>query len=726
MNRYAHHRHRPNLRRAFTRAAAALLALMWAVADRPASGQDSSPRAASNLADDIESYTEVLRQTQSHAELRTWAAQRLIRINTEPAIAALDRALRDADQTLVGLVLNALSAEQASPDGLLDALAQALSAATGERSAQIVGIIARYDERGCARLIELAGRMDAPASSRVAAVRALADFRSASTAPLCVDALLNLLAGSAPLPPALAEVVFDALERITGRTGSPRDVAEWRAWWNRTRDEPVDSWLPMEVEHLRGSNAALSRDLQRIRTERDALRRQLEASMADVYFLLRDQPDGAVMRKLAEWLGNDVPAVREIAVRRIDTILANAGTILIPEDVQTVLAARLTDESPATRAVAARVMARLNPPGIADRLGEMLAAESDVIVRRQVLELLATKSSAAAIEAIIDCLAMPELRDFAAVAGARALTDRVIPQDRLTAMREAARLAYQSGQSVPCLNFHAAIGDEDDIRSLLPLLDHVNENIRRAAALALSGRAEAHAALFTRAGDPAVLAALIGLLADGEPTLAQFDRLLALPAPSGNGVRDQWIAGIERFIARAALGDLAGVVARLQAVPESSLAPDRRATLIAAAGQRVADAPPDAVAPEAREPVILALAAARLALGEFDAALASLDLLNGSVMAATPLRLEALACLGRYEDAIRHAPEPAPWIVLLRHFSAIDLVRALEVRDEIERRFPQLNGDLKTEFDALASTLDGGVARSTADDADDSGGGRDE
>jgi hypothetical protein len=726
MNRSMHHRHRPNRRRALSRAAAGLLAMMLAGADRSTWGQESDSPVTAELASDIESYTEVLRQTQSNAELRTWAAQRLIRINTEPAITALDRALRDADQTLVGLVLNALSAEQASPDGLLDALAQALSASTGERSTQIVGIIARYDERGCARLIELAGRVDAPAASRVAAVRALSDFRSASTAPLCVDALLNLLAGSPSLPPALVEVVFDALERITGRAGSPRDVADWRAWWNRTRDEPVESWLPMEVEHLRGSNAALSRDLQRIRADRDALRRQLEASMADVYFLLRDQPDGAVMRKLAEWLGNDVPAVREIAVRRIDTILANAGTILIPDDVQTALAARLTDESPATRAVAARVMARLNPPGIADRLGEMLAAESDVAVRRQVLELLATKSSPAAIDAIIDCLAMPELRDFAAAAGARALADRVIPQEHMAAMREAARLAYQGGQSVPCLNFLATIGDVDDIRSLLPLLDHANENIRRAAASALARRTEAHSALFARTADPAVLGALIGLLADGEPTLPQLDRLLALPMPSGNGVRDQWVAGIERFIARAAMGDLAGLIARLQAVPDASLAPDRRATLIAAAGQRIADAPPDAIAPEAREPVILALAAVRLSLGEFDAALASLDLLNGSVAAATPLRLQALACLGRYEDAIRHAPEPAPWIVLLRHFSAVDLARALEVRDEIERRFPQLNGDLKTEFDALASALDGGEIRSTADDADDNGGGRDE
>lgn len=646
-------------------------------------------------------------ETSADLELRTRAARYLLRMQIPKAIEALDRALRSGDAALARAVVDALAVEPVAPEGLLSGVAHSLSGASPQLRQTIAKILARYEERGVERLADLALDSEQALDLRVGAVYVLGELQHASTVRLSVDTLLGIVRKGDAQPVELTDAAFDSLERLTNLRRFDHNVDAWNDWWNRTREKPIDEWLPGEFERLSERVEVLQRQFAAARGERDQLHTKLDELLTEIYFIfLREKPEAELQTKLAAWLGDPVPEVRRNALGRIDNRAANGD--LVDQAVQLALANLMEDEHADIRSASAQLLDRLQYADIGALISTALPNEPDPQARLAFLEILGRRPAPAALPTLVNLLTDPTTQDSAAAAAVVILVSGAALEPELhDTLLTAARAAYQANTTRATVRLLATIGAEEDITKLIARLDDPDETIRQMTADALLTVPTARDDLIARSGDRVIYPTVVALLSNGEATIEAFEHLASLFPPT-NDTNQTWRDGMQRLAARLPAHVLIKADEAVKPVPAEHLNQEHRSALRETILARILTVSPDGLAASDRTELLLRLAELRLAAGRADGALEALTRLNGATPSSprvTSLRFRTFVQLKRFDEAGEIQPEAAIWLDEMEAIVVEDVALAVVIKSEIERRFPDLEETLQERFKALVALL---------------------
>jgi HEAT repeat protein len=697
-----------------------------------AAAQDSPP--SRDLGSEVSLSIRYHREHLNHptdSDLRALGARYLLEMRLPEATTALDEALRSGRPEVTTAVIASIDASGIAPAELIDALALALNTMPPEQTESIARALALYGEAGSQKVAELAVNAAHNHQVRLGAVQALGELRDPETVRNSVDALIQIIQRDDTESPEVKNAAFVSLDRLTSLSRFGRDVKAWTDWWLRTRAKPLSEWLPDEFQRINDRLDAVQRQLNDARTENEAFRMKLEELMGEVYFLLKDKSVTEMNAKLAAWLGDRTPAVRRIALSRVES---RAGNGEMPStEVTVALVDRLKDADAELRRRSARLLDRVRYDETGPLVAEALAVESNLETRLAFLEILRTRPTSSAVPTLMTLVTDPATRDASAAALNEVVRSGRLSEEYRPAVLEAARAAFAAGATVPAVRLLAAVGEQADIDAIVPLLDHASADIRSAAAESLRPVTSAEAALVGHAGDPAVFPWVVDLLSSGPASAAQLSALLALTPPD-EALRQRWRDGLLRLSARVPPAELGAVDAALAAVPSEAMPADAALALREQALSIVLTLPPDSLPVESRETLMRTLARLRSDLNQPEAALAVLDRIqvltngngaatqpDGSSGSATPapeaadlrgLRFLCLVRLRRFEDAAAVANEPTQWLATMQSVIDTDMALAALLREQIEARYgPQLAEDQRAQLAALAARLpqpDGG------------------
>ena len=667
-------------------------------------------------------------------ENRVRAAQYLIRMQVPQAAAALDAALRSGNHEQISAVVAAAEVEPNVPLSLAEALIQVVRRhqdddRSRERLQAIGRIFSDWGAAGASLAASVAPDAERPQDERVAATRILGEMRGWATARTSVEALITLIDPERKEAPAITDAAFDALARVTGLDQYGRDTVQWLGWWETTRDTPAEEWLPNQMDRLNQRVTSLAQELVDERSRAALYQARLEAAMNRLYFELAKGPESEMSAQLAEWIRDEFAPVRRNGIQRAALRVAN-GQPLSPV-VHEALAERISrDPDPELRRSAARTLDRQNFAGLGEIVAQALRDESDPESTAVYLDILSRRPVASAASDLIDLVADDRHRPAAAAA-----CNAMIRAGHLDDAGGRARLlkslrTLDPGHQMPeIIRLIGAIGEETDLRGLVPLLDSSDEVIRRAAAEALRPHALARDEILSRADDPVVYVTALAVVADDdEPSRETINHLVRMTPPNAE-VRTEWWTAITRLGARIGPGLLEHFDARVMEIPDQALAPRERAEVRAAVLTRVATMAPDALSPEVRRRLLTTLADQALLIGDPNLALSALDRIasggngggehgngngnatnaggNGGLDARQKrLRLTALLFLSDWERALGVDPAPAAWIAAAELIARADPDRAAIVAGQIGERFTDLDQTQRDQVERLAA---GGV-----------------
>lgn len=662
-------------------------------------------------------FTESLRNTTNSPASRAFAAQNLVRLGVPQSVMVLEESLRSGDADLIAAVIRGLELEPSAPVGLLDPLALALKGATPQRAQTLAAILARYGERGLAKVTDFALDATNEPAVRLGAIRALVGFRSPETVRASVDALVRIIQPQRNEPQAILDAAFESLERLTSLTNFGRDTEAWSEWWALMHGRPLEDWLPSEVDRLAQRLEAAQRQAEAMKAENDLLRKKLDDTLKELWFKLVDlDPTRARAQvELIRWMNDEYPFLRRWAVNRAD--IQASENLPLTDDVRRSIVARLDDPVPDIRLASARLLHKIgNPPAgtpavhadVAVLIGAALERETVAENRIGLLEILGRRAAPSALPTLLALMKQPTTRDAAVAAVQRIIAESALPAEQRPATLEAAREAFAAAPTRGVIRLLASLAEPVDVERIIPLLDHADPAIRTAAAEALRPFPTAAGELFTRAADGAIYPSAVHVLANGEPTISNFERLIALFPPSGDHQRT-WRDGLRTLGNRLTPADLAIADRALVAVPPERLPAPDVWTLRESILSRVLNMPLDGVPTDLRASLHLALARVRVRLGQFEPALAALDRIgtapNGLASEAAQIRFDLMLRMARYDDAAALRPAPAEWIAALERLMDVDLKVAAAVKAEIERRFPNLTDEAREQIRALAARL---------------------
>lgn len=659
----------------------------------------------------------------SEASLRALGARFLLEMRLPEATAVLDQGLRGGNLDVIIAVVDSIGASGIAPPELIDALALALNTMPSEHTERIAQALALYGERGSQKVAELALDASHNHQVRLGAVQALGELRNPETVRNSVDALIQLIQRAETEPPDIINAGFEALDQLTSLSRFGRDVKAWTDWWLRTREKPLSEWLPDEFQRMSDQRDALQRQLNEARGENEIIRTKLEELMGEVYFLLRDKSQPEMNAKLAVWLGDRAPAVRRIALSRVESRAGN-GEMPSPE-VTTALVDRLKDADADLRRRSARLLDRVRHEQIGTLVAEALAVETNLETRLAFLEILRNQPTSAAVPTLLTLMVDVATRDAAAAALNEVVRAGRLPEDYRQSVLDAARQLFNASRTVPTVRLMAAIGEQTDIENIIPLLDESAVDVRSAAAESLRPVPAAEAALLAHAGDPAVFPWVVDMLASGPATAQHFNTLLGLSPPDA-ALRQRWREGLLRLGSRMPPSEVAAIDAALTAAPAERLPPPEAAALREQIHTAVLALPPDAMPIEQRQSLLRTVARLRSDLNQPQATIDALDRLltingNGSASTNGPgptpapplespelrsLRFLSLARLRQFDQAALIEPDAAPWLATLEAIIESDPELAALMRDQIELRYGQgLTAEQRTQLDVLAARL---------------------
>ncbi len=325
--------------------------------------------------------------------IRVTAAEELIAMDIQPATDRLCDALRSGEPVVVSAVIDAIEASPEPIDGLLPAVTETLSVANDEQMEKLYLVLPRYGDEALVLVAAAARDRGEPPARCVGPISALAAFRSREAAVQ----LMAMLQDPEPQPPEIVAATGASLEKLTGLPyGAEAD--QWRRWWDKLKDEPIENWLRVMVLHLSTRTAELERESHLQTREREEIALRLTATLRELFL---GMPADEQIARLPDLLSDDLAPVRAFALGRVERRLRDSERI--PEAVQEKLAGRLadTDEIPASRLLAARLLNDLNYPGTSYLVAAALVEEKDAAIAVGYMDIMAKRPSPTALSQVL-------------------------------------------------------------------------------------------------------------------------------------------------------------------------------------------------------------------------------------------------------------------------------------------------------------------------------------
>lgn len=624
-------------------------------------------------------------------QTRRGAAQELIAMNSTEATESLADALGSGEPVVVMAVIDAMENSEEPVEGLLPAAAQTLQSATGERLEKLSLVLPRYGPEALTMVASLAQDSTEPPARRIGPIYALAAFRSRESAMQ----LMALIDEERLEPPEITVAAGVSLERLTGLPYGD-DAAEWRRWWDRLKDEPIENWLRIMVLHLNTRTSDLEREIIEHDQERQEIARRLAETLRELF--LTFTPDEQIER-LPVLLDDPLPPVRAFALGRVERILRDSPAV--PDSVQVKVAERLADpdEEPASRLQAAQLLNDLNHAATAELVMGALDNENDPAIALGYLEILARRTMPGSAPLMLLWLDNPTAGEAAADALWSALNNGQIEDDAIPTTRRAAQAAFAWRPTASHARLLGAVGEESDRAPVILLLDNQDPAMRRAAAEGLS-YAGVLEPLMDRVGDQEIYPYVIRLVAGGPADVATVRSLAGLAPPENH--KAAWTAAILEVSGRLTPSDLIAADTMLATIPHVSI--EMRATIL----ENVAGGAAESLSIDQRSTLLIRLAELYIALGAPDRACDTLTLPNGTPMtpAFANAKFQAAVMAERYDDAADLNSDVVAWIALLNKLTDDYPGTATAVHEEIIRRFPtELEGDAADLFRAAEERL---------------------
>jgi len=606
-------------------------------------------------------------------EIRVKAAEALIDMDIQPATDRLCDALRSGEPVVVSAVIDAIEASPEPIDGLLPAVTETLSDASDEQMEKLFLVLPRYGDEALALVAAAARDRDEPPARRVGPISALAAFRSREAAVQ----LMAMLQDPEPQPPEIVAATGASLEKLTGLPyGAQAD--QWRRWWDKLKDEPIENWLRVMVLHLSTRTAELERASHLQTRELQGIAVRLTATLRELFLLT---PADEQLARLPDLLTDELAPVRAFALGRVERRLRDSERI--PEAVQEQLAGRLTDaqELPTSRLLAAQLLNDLNYQNTAYLVANALVDEKDAAIAVGYMEILAKRPSPTALPHVLRWLNDSTAGDAAGDAlWTMVVREMVATDDAFVRRTVRFALQWQTEPSPPLIRLLAAVGDDTDRQRVEELLDARDDDLRHDAAegLAFAGELEP---LLVRAADPQIFPFVIRLLAAGPVDIETVRSLAALVPPEGH--RQRWAQTIRTTADAMTPAELIAVDQVLAMYDHVD--PTLRADILA----RVPDVSSDALTTDQRSELLVRLARLRIDLRDYQRAYEAVEWPNGAptTPALLEIKFEATVLSGRYEEAAKINGDVMMWLTLLDTLIGIQSAEAGEVRDEIRSRF---------------------------------------
>lgn len=626
--------------------------------------------------------------TDIDAQTRRQAAEELIAMDEPDATERLIAALGCDEPVVIHAVIEAMELSPNPVPGLLPAAVGTLHDASDANREKLSLILPRYGRPALDLVAQHAQDSQATPAQRIGPIYALASFRSRESA----EKLMTILDGQEPAPPEVINATCQSLERLTGLPyGSA--PGEWRRWWDTLKDQPIEQWLRIVVDHLSKRTTELEGQIQQQRRERDVIATRL-AEEKRRYFqtlLVEEQ-----LRELPLLLSDALAPLRRFAMRRVERILRDSERV--PEPVRERLVERLEDpaEVPQLRLTAAQLLSDLDYPETAELITAALDAERDKEIIRGYLEILAKRPTRANLDPILAWLDDPIAGEAAAGALWSVISKGILEPESLPAARTAARAAFESWPTAAHGRLLAAIGEPKDYAHLEALLDNADAGMRQAVAQGLAW-AGARDLLVVRADREELFPFAVGVLASGEADLKTFELLARLKAPPAH--TKQWERAVVGLAHRLDAAELLAADDLLATMAHVSL------RLRAEALGQVADpASGDSLAH--RAPILVRLADLQLGTGDYEGAYqTTLKLADSPVTAAlAQLKFRAALLAQRFDEASTLSAAPRVWVNMFQQLAADQPRVAEALAAEIERRFT-LSDEDRTFFEAARRRL---------------------
>lgn len=612
-------------------------------------------------------------------EIRVSAAEELIAMDIPEAIERLSLALRSDEPVVVTAVIDAMEASPEPVADLLPAAAETLTDATVEQVEKLSLILPRYGEEALVLVSAAARDRNEPPARRVGPIQALASFRSREAA----IRLMALLQEQEPQPPEIIAATGASLEKLTGLPYGA-DADQWRKWWEKLKNEPIENWLRVMVLHLSTRTAELERESHHKTRENEEIALRLIEALRELFLSLTTDEQ---IERLPALLGDDLPYVREFALGRVELRLRDS--VRIPDAVQDELAERLTDvnERPSSRLLAGRLLNELNYQGTSYLVAEALLSEKTAVVAGGYLEILAKRPAPAALDPALLWINDSTAGDAAASALWTMIVGEMIVSDDKT-VRRSVRQALQWRTTPQLIRVLGAIGDDDDRARVEELLDGKDQLLRRAAAEGLA-QARRIDPLLRRASDTIIYPFVLRLLADGPAEVDTMRGLAALAPPDEH--RQEWTQTLKATADTLRATDLLATDDALSSYAHVDRA--LRADVLA----RVPGLPSDAISIDHRTELLVRLARLRIDLGEYQGAYEALAWPIGAPTTTALLEIKFLATVlsGRYDEAAAINDDVMAWLELLDVLIERHSPAAATVEAEIGHRFPN-----ELQFDA--------------------------
>lgn len=651
-----------------------------------ASTRPASDRPVEPADPDVEWLRAILNNSATESRVRQGAAERLLAKGTPAALKVLKDAIA-REPALIALVLAAMDASQARPPEMLGLLVQALSTAPREQWPALAHAISGYEEAGLQAVVDIADDRRRGPSERLGAISALSHFRVRDAARV----LVGLLDQERGEPADVLTTSMSGLERMSGMTYG--DAAAWRQWWEQVKDLEPGEWNLGMVKIISEQLAARQRESDALKLEVARVGTRLAEVYGEVFLNLTASQR---LERLPRLLGDDIPAVRLFALGQIDRMLRNGERP--PESLQQIVLERLTDLQPQVRIRAARLLDDLGVASAGDAIAAAMVTEKDPEVQGAYLAVLANRSSAKAVDAVIRGLGDPLLAPAAAKAAEKMIESGTFDDGSRSDLIEEARYAVDAHPDQAVWRLLTSVGTPEDVDLAIAELAVADSSSRAGIAEGLRKRGRLEA-LIQHADDEAVYPSTVMALSDGPADLDRFRQLAELKPPRTQ--RETWATAVVRLAAGLSIADLAAADDLLKSIPESD---DRLRALVL---ERAAD-----VAPAESQGAIIALQQRliRLWLSGCDGRRAA-ELLDriGAAASGTEWaeeRFRTSIATAKFAQAATIKPACRDWLDALTWLARCDVTTALALHEEIGRRFvDDLNGDMLKEYDAAKALL---------------------
>lgn len=428
-----------------------------------------------------------------------------------------------------------------------------------------------------ARLGELAADTTASQPMRLAAIDALA----ANTHRRDVVGHLVRLLGDGT--PAITDRVLGVLEPLAPQPIG-KDTDQWRSWWNEESRLSEEAWLAERSvvyrDRLRRTDEEFQRFRDDARRDQEAVTARMRSLQREVFRALpADQRDA----KLAEWLADPLPVVKQTALTIIKARMADEGKR--PDgDVLAGMLALLKNGASGLRRDVLEIVQNIGGPAVVEAVLTQLDQEKSETTRHALFKALGRLDSVDAIPAMIGEIAGGDSPSECVREAASALGQVIGRTDNPEWKQRAAealktRIGVAPADNVPLraalLSAMAALGDPMFRDDFLAAVDSDAPTILREAVRGLRALREVSKLSRVRTlmshAEPLVRLEAIETVAQLGREDADLERLITRlnPATETNDLaRDAAWRGLQQFLATRPVSERVKAAERLRELPD--------------------------------------------------------------------------------------------------------------------------------------------------------------